>query len=93
MKKYIRIASLGVGMVFAEKIPALSELAQLGVGMLFLRFSRDNERQADDLGVEYSSAGQLETQKYTVACANSQREGGCGHSFFPDNQIVSASVP
>jgi predicted Zn-dependent protease len=46
---------LGVGMVFAEKIPALSELAQLGVGMLFLRFSRDNERQADDLGVEYSS--------------------------------------
>jgi Zn-dependent protease with chaperone function len=93
MKKYIGIASLGLGMVFAEKIPALSELAQLGVGMLFLRFSRDNERQADDLGVEYSSAGQLETQKYTVACANSQREGGCGHSFFPDNQIVSASVP
>lgn len=46
---------LGVGMVFAEKIPALAELAQLGVGMLFLRFSRDNERQADDLGVEYSS--------------------------------------
>jgi predicted Zn-dependent protease len=35
---------LGLGMVFAEKIPALSELAQLGVGMLFLRFSRDNER-------------------------------------------------
>jgi Zn-dependent protease with chaperone function len=80
-------------MVFAEKIPALSELAQLGVSMLFLRFSRDNERQADDLGVEYSSAGQLETQKHTAACANSQREGGCGHSFFPDNQIVSASVP
>jgi len=46
---------LGVGMIFAEKAPVLSELAQLGVGMLFLRFSRDNERQADDLGVEYSS--------------------------------------
>jgi hypothetical protein len=44
LKEYIRITSLGVGMVFAEKIPALSELAQLGVGMLFLRFSRDNER-------------------------------------------------
>jgi len=46
---------LGVGMVFAEKVPVLSELAQLGVGMLFLRFSRENERQADDLAVEYSS--------------------------------------
>jgi predicted Zn-dependent protease len=42
-------------MIFTEKVPVLSELAQLGVGMLFLRFSRDNERQADDLGVEYSS--------------------------------------
>jgi len=54
---------LGVGMVFAEKIPGLSELAQLGAGMLFLRFSRDNEREADDLGVEYSSkAGYDATQ-------------------------------
>jgi len=32
-----------------------SGLAQFGVGMLFLSFSRDNERQADALGVEYSS--------------------------------------
>ncbi len=46
---------LGVGTVFAGKVPGLSELAQLGTGMLFLGFSRDNERQADDLGVEYAS--------------------------------------
>jgi predicted Zn-dependent protease len=32
-----------------------SGLAQVGVGMLFLSFSRDNERQADALGVEYAS--------------------------------------
>jgi predicted Zn-dependent protease len=32
-----------------------SGLAQFGVGMLFLSFSRDNERQADALGVEYAS--------------------------------------
>ncbi len=54
---------LGVGMIFGEKVPGLSELTQLGVGMLFLSFSRDNERQADDLGVEYSSkAGYDATQ-------------------------------
>ncbi len=46
---------LGVGTIFADKVPGLSELAQLGTGMLFLGFSRDNERQADDLGVEYAS--------------------------------------
>jgi len=46
---------LGFGSILTERIPILSGLAQLGVGMLFLRFSRDNEREADDLGVEYSS--------------------------------------
>ena len=45
---------LGVGSVFIDS-PVLSGLAQLGAGMLFMRFSRDNEREADDLGVEYAS--------------------------------------
>ena len=46
---------LGVGMILSETFRNYSKYAQLGVGMLFLRFSRDNEREADDLGVEYSS--------------------------------------
>jgi len=45
---------LGVGTIFVDST-IISGLAQLGAGMLFFRFSRDNERQADDLGVEYSS--------------------------------------
>jgi predicted Zn-dependent protease len=45
---------LGVGTILINS-PILSGLTQLGAGMLFLRFSRDNEREADDLGVEYSS--------------------------------------
>lgn len=53
---------LGVGAIFVDST-IISGLAQLGAGMLFLRFSRDNERQADDLGVEYSSkAGYDATQ-------------------------------
>lgn len=46
---------LGVGMMISEDFRKIAGIAQFGVGMLFLRFSRDNERQADDLGVEYSS--------------------------------------
>ncbi|MBN2410375.1 M48 family metalloprotease [candidate division KSB1 bacterium] len=46
---------LGVGMIFSERFREYAGLAQFGVSMLFLRFSRDNERQADDLGVEYST--------------------------------------
>jgi predicted Zn-dependent protease len=44
---------LVVGGLFMPDL--VSGVAQLGVGMLFLRFSRDNERQADSLGVEYAS--------------------------------------
>jgi len=36
-------------------IPGLSSLAELGVGVLFSKFSRDNEREADSLGVEYAT--------------------------------------
>ncbi|UCF82278.1 MAG: M48 family metalloprotease [Desulfobacteraceae bacterium] len=46
---------LGLGMILSETVRSFGDLAQFGVGMLFLRFSRDNERQADDLGVEYAS--------------------------------------
>jgi len=46
---------LGVGVIFSERFREYAGLAQFGVSMMFLRFSRDNERQADDLGVEYST--------------------------------------
>lgn len=36
-------------------VPGLSSLAEVGVGVLFLKFSRDNEREADSLGVEYAT--------------------------------------
>ncbi len=36
-------------------IPGLSSLAQMGVGVLFLKFSRDDEREADSLAVEYAT--------------------------------------
>jgi len=48
---------LGVGMIFSDGFRRFAQLAQFGVGMLFLKFSRDNERQADDLGVEYATKG------------------------------------
>jgi predicted Zn-dependent protease len=52
-----QLAQMGVAMgsIFSETFRALSGLTGMGVQMLFLKFSRDNERQADDLGVEYAS--------------------------------------
>jgi len=55
-KAQLAQVGLGVGMIFLDYLPAIAgDVAQLGVQMLFLKFSRDNERQSDDLGVEYAS--------------------------------------
>ena len=44
---------LGVGMVLEPELQQYGNLAQMGLGILFLKFSRDDERQADDLGLRY----------------------------------------
>jgi len=43
------------GMIASEKFAQYAQYAQQGMQLLFLSFSRDDERQADALGVEYSS--------------------------------------
>ena len=45
----------GLGSALSETFRKYAGIANFGVGMLFLKFSRDNERQADQLGVEYST--------------------------------------
>ena len=46
---------LGVGSVLSPGIGQLGNLAGSGLGLMFLRFSRDDEREADRLGVEYAA--------------------------------------
>lgn len=43
------------GMIASEKFANYAEAAMQGMQLLFLSFSRDDERQADQLGVEYAS--------------------------------------
>jgi predicted Zn-dependent protease len=52
-------ASLGVlvGSIFVPQIQPFSDLAQTGAGMLFLKFGRDDELQADALGAQYAAVG------------------------------------
>lgn len=48
---------LAVGSALSETFQELSGIAGVGIQLLFLKFSRDDERQADWLGVEYSRRG------------------------------------
>jgi len=44
---------LGVAMAAGERFRSLAGLASQGLQLLFLKFSRDDEKQADDLGLRY----------------------------------------
>ncbi len=58
-----QLAGIGlmVGTVAAgDKYRGLADLAGQGLGLLFLKFSRDDERQADDLGLRYMTRGQYD---------------------------------
>jgi predicted Zn-dependent protease len=43
------------GMILSPQIAQFGEAASQGLGLLFLKFGRDAERESDRLGVEYSS--------------------------------------
>lgn len=52
-----QLAGIGleIGKTMSEDFAKYAGYAELGVSLLFLRFSRDNERQSDQLGVEYAT--------------------------------------
>lgn len=51
------------GMIASEQFASYAEYAMQGMQLLFLKFSRDNEREADWLGVTYSSKIGYDAQK------------------------------
>jgi predicted Zn-dependent protease len=51
------------GMIASEKFREFGEYAMQGMQLLFLKFSRDNESQSDQLGVEYASKIGYDTHK------------------------------
>lgn len=54
-QQQIATIGLGVGSILSDEVAKYAGLAQAGLGLLFLRFGRDAERQSDQLGVNYST--------------------------------------
>ncbi len=54
-KSQLASLALNIGSIFSEEFANYAQFASLGMSLMFLRFSRDDEREADRLGVEYSS--------------------------------------
>ncbi len=54
-KQILAQAGLIVGMVVSDAFRQFADLANAGLGLLFLKFSRSHESEADKLGVYYST--------------------------------------
>lgn len=56
--------TLGAGRILVPQLEGIGgELASFGVGLLFLSYSRDDERQADDLGLRYMTDEQYDPRE------------------------------
>src|SRR5882672_5741619 len=52
-KQQLAQVGLAVGAIASPEVGRYTGLASQALGVLFLKYSRDNERQADDLGLRY----------------------------------------
>jgi predicted Zn-dependent protease len=66
---------LGVASVFSQTVRRYGDLAQQGLGLLFLKYSRDDEVQADELGVAYSTGGGYDPREIPSTYAMLKRLG------------------
>ncbi len=79
-----QVALIG-GMVLAPAVAQYGEQAMQGMQLLFLKFGRDDERQSDELGVEYSSAIGYDAAEMADFFQTLQREQqGNGAAAVPD---------
>ncbi len=88
---------LGVAGAISETFAKLSGVASVGVQLLFLKFSRDDEREADDLGVQYSRSGGYNPGEMVEFFASLERLGDLsgGHSlpgFLSTHPLTSERI-
>jgi predicted Zn-dependent protease len=76
-------AGLAVGGALSETFAKISGTASIGVQLLFLKYSRDDERQADQLGIEYARQASYNPQKMIDFFTSLQKLGDLsgGHSL------------
>jgi predicted Zn-dependent protease len=82
-KEKLTNLSLGIGSLLSPTVEQFSDLLSLGSSLLFLKFSRDDERQADKLGVDYSSAAGFDARRMSDFFHTFQRLSPKGSQALP----------
>ncbi len=72
-------------MVLSPNLAQFADQASQGLGLLFLKFGRDAEREADQLGVEYSSKIGFDAQQMAEFFTTLERQSAeSGNAGLPD---------
>jgi predicted Zn-dependent protease len=66
---------LGIGSILSPTVAQLGQVAGQGLQLLFLKYGRDDERQADELGFKYSLNGGYDVREFADIFASLQRFG------------------
>ena len=63
-KQQLAQLGLGLGSVFFPSVQELSPAIGTGLGLLFLKYGRDDEREADELGFSYAASGGYDVSEF-----------------------------
>ena len=75
---------LGLGMIFVDELQQYGDLASTGLQLLFLKYGRDDERQADELGFRYALSEGYDVREMAEVFQTLQRLGAAsGQSPLP----------
>ncbi len=66
---------LGLGMIFVPQAASLGNVLSGGMQLLFLKYGRDDERQADDLGFKYALGENYDIREMDDVFAQLKRAG------------------
>jgi len=80
-----QLAGLGVGIasVISPTFQRYSGMAQQALGLMFLKYSRDDETQADQLGVEYATKAGYDPREIPETYVMLRRVGEAGGQRMP----------
>ena len=81
-----QVAGLGLalGSIASSRVAQYAGVASQALGVLFLKFSRDNENQADELGVRYSSRTNYDARQMDSVMAMLDRITAQSGSRLPE---------
>ena len=101
-RQQVAAIGLGVGSVLSPAIAKYGQVASAGLGLMFLKYSRDDETQSDRLGFRYALASGYDTREMISVFQMLQRaeqQAGGGRlpewqSTHPDpgNRIVAVQA-